>query len=103
MEDYTMKMSSAKQKPYDQGRSETEMEPTLTQLVKNLENQSRTMNNMSRELNDSIFSRGGELDGNLDNPTDQLTLMERLNKVVTRNYQTALNMEILLDKVKGVE
>ena len=100
MEDYKM---NSKQKSYEQGRSETEMLPTLAQIVTNLENQSRTMNNMSREVNDSLFDGRPDLQ-----QTDKIeampqTLMERLNRVIKLNYDTALNMEELLNKVKGVE
>ena len=91
------------QKPYEQGRSETEMEPTLTQLVTNLEYQSNIMNDMSRKVNDSLFDDRPYLQQTDNIEVMPKTLMERLNRVIKLNNEIALNMEELLNKVKGVE
>lgn len=101
MEDY--KIKTARQKPYEDGRSQTEMEPTLIDLVGNLEGQANIINHMLTTINAAIYYTDDEpqkvdLIVNTHTP-----IMERLDRVIKKNYDTAMTMERLIDKINGGE
>lgn len=100
MEDY--KMKNAKQKPYEDGRSTTEMEPTLVELVGNLERQANLINHMLTVINTAIYYSEDEPQADLALVLDtHMPVMERLKRVIQLNYDTGMTMERLIDKING--
>ena len=100
MEDYTMK--NPKQKPYEDGRSQTEMEPTLVELVGSLERQANIISDMAVFMNESICDSDNKLQKEPYLIVEQrMPIMVRLKGVVEMNYATAMNMERLINKING--
>lgn len=94
-------METAKKKDYEDGRSQTEMDPTLIEIVSHLERQANAINDMSKNINMSLYYAEDDLqnDGSLVLET-AMPIMERLSRVIKLNYETANNMERLINKIK---